>query len=51
MSSVLTVPAAHKGEVGQKIIICTYSWLDEDELALHKPKVLLLGDGNKVKKA
>ncbi len=43
--------AAHKGAAGQKIIICTYTWLDEDELGLHKPKVVLLGDGNKVKKA
>ena len=43
--------AAHKGEVGQKIIICSYAWLDEDELALHKPQVVLLGDGNKIKKA
>ncbi|HAS87968.1 MAG TPA: aspartate 1-decarboxylase [Desulfovibrio sp.] len=43
--------AAHKGESGQKIIICSYTWLDDEELALHKPQVVLLGDGNKVKKA
>ncbi|SDK71738.1 L-aspartate 1-decarboxylase [Maridesulfovibrio ferrireducens] len=41
--------AAHKGQAGQRIIICTYTWLDDDELGLHKPNVLLLGDGNRIK--
>ncbi len=41
--------AARKGEPGQKIIVCSYTWLDEDEVKLHRPKVVLLGDGNKVK--
>ncbi|WP_031478878.1 aspartate 1-decarboxylase [Maridesulfovibrio frigidus] len=41
--------AAHKGKAGQKIIICTYTWLDDDELGLHKPKVVLLGEGNQIK--
>ncbi|WP_319779469.1 aspartate 1-decarboxylase [Maridesulfovibrio sp.] len=43
--------AAHKGKAGQKIIICSYTWLDEAELAHYKPQVVLLGDGNNVKKA
>lgn len=41
--------AAHKGKPGQKIIVCTYTWLGEDEVESFQPNVVLLGDDNKPK--
>lgn len=38
--------AAHKGKPGQKIIVCTYTWLDDAEAILHRPNIVLLGEGN-----
>lgn len=40
--------AALKGEVGQKVIICTYAWLEDDEARIVKPTVITLGDGNTI---
>jgi len=40
--------AAHKGEVGQRVIIATYQWLDEDEARTRKPRVVIADDKNGV---
>ncbi len=40
--------AAHKGEVGQRIIIATYTWLDENEALTRKPKVVIADKNNGV---
>ena len=37
--------AAHKGEVGQRVIIAAYRWLDGEEALTHKPQVVV-ADGN-----
>ncbi|WP_027179634.1 aspartate 1-decarboxylase [Maridesulfovibrio bastinii] len=41
--------AAHKGKPGQKIIVCTYTWLDDEEIKQHHPNVILLDESNKPK--
>ncbi|MGE4298883.1 MAG: aspartate 1-decarboxylase [Desulfovibrionaceae bacterium] len=38
--------AAHKGQKGQRVIICAYAWLNEAEAAAHTPTVVLLGQDN-----
>jgi aspartate 1-decarboxylase len=38
--------AAWKGNVGDLVIIASFVWLDEAEIAEHKPRILLLGPGN-----
>lgn len=41
--------AAHKGEVGQRVIIATYAWIDDDEeAATRRPKVVIADKDNKV---
>ncbi len=40
--------AAHKGEVGQRIIIATYMWLSESEARTCKPRVVVVGSNNSV---
>jgi len=40
--------AAHKGEVGQRVIIATYMWLDENEAKTRKPRVVVAGKNNTV---
>jgi len=41
--------AAHKGEVGQRVIIATYAWIDDDEdTASLRPKVVIADKDNKV---
>ena len=40
--------AAHKADPGDIVIICAYSILDDNEAAQHKPKLVYLGDGNRV---
>lgn len=40
--------AAHKGAVGQRIIIATYQWLDQDEARDHKPRVIVADCNNSV---
>ena len=42
--------AARKGEVGDKVIIVTTAWMDEAELAAHKPLSVLVGEDNKIAK-
>ncbi len=41
--------AALKGKVGQRIIIATYAWFNEQEAQQHTPKVLIIDDKNSVK--
>jgi len=38
--------AAHKGKVGQRIIIATYMWLDENEAKTRKPRVIVADENN-----
>jgi aspartate 1-decarboxylase len=39
--------AARKGQPGDLIIITTYALLDEEELADHQPKVILVDENNR----
>ena len=39
--------AARKGQPGDLIIITTYAFLDEEELADHQPKVILVDENNR----
>ena len=43
----LNVAAAHKGELGDLLVIMSFAQLDEEEAKTWKPKVLVLADGNK----
>jgi len=38
--------AAHKGEVGQRVIIASYMWLDESEARTRKPRVIVADANN-----
>ena len=40
--------AARKAHVGDLLIICTYGPVAEAEAESHKPKVVLLGEGNRI---
>jgi aspartate 1-decarboxylase len=40
--------AARKAQVGDLLIICTYGTVAEEQVARHKPKVVLLGAGNRI---
>lgn len=40
--------AARLVEVGDKLIIMHYAYMTDDEYARHRPKVLIMGDGNRV---
>jgi aspartate 1-decarboxylase len=39
--------AAHKGAVGQRVIIVTYLELEPEEIPLHKPRVIRVGAANR----
>ncbi len=41
--------AARKGQVGDLIIIISYCHLKDDEIASHKPTVVLVDEDNKIK--
>lgn len=41
--------AAHRAEPGDKVIICAYVRLTEEELVGHHPKLVYIGDNNTVK--
>ena len=43
--------AARKGQPGDLIIITTYALLDEEELANHQPKVILVNENNQPRPA
>ncbi len=40
--------AARKAHVGDLLIICTYAPMGEDELRTHQPRIVLLGEGNRI---
>jgi aspartate 1-decarboxylase len=40
--------AARKAHVGDLLIICTYGPMSEAEAERHKPRVVLLGEGNRI---
>jgi aspartate 1-decarboxylase len=40
--------AARKAHVGDLLIICTYAPMAEDEARKHKPRIVLLGQGNEI---
>ncbi len=42
--------AAHLVEVGDKLIIMHYAYMSDDEYKTHRPKVLIMGEGNRVEK-
>lgn len=42
--------AAHRFTPGDLVIIATSGWLDEDEVRNHVPTVVLVGEGNTIKK-
>jgi len=42
--------AARLGSVGDNIIIVSYCLLHQEEIASHRPKVILMGEGNRIKK-
>jgi aspartate 1-decarboxylase len=42
--------AARLVEVGDKLIIMHYAYMDDAEYARHRPQVLIMGEGNKVLK-
>jgi aspartate 1-decarboxylase len=42
--------AARKAHVGDLLIICTYAPMSESQAATHKPRVVLLGEGNRIQR-
>jgi aspartate 1-decarboxylase len=42
--------AARKAAIGDKIIICSYALMTEEEARAHKPRVLVLGTANKIER-
>ena len=46
----LNGPAARLGSVGDQVIIIAYSQMSDEEARLHKPKVVLVNQDNKVSK-
>lgn len=40
--------AAHRAKPGDKLIICAYVWMSEEERLAHRPKLVYIGEGNKV---
>ena len=43
--------AARLGLVGDKVIVLAYGWYTEEEAAVMKPRVLLIGEGNQLQQA
>lgn len=41
--------AARRAQVGDQVIIAAYGWLTDEEVASHKPKIVLLQDRNRYK--
>jgi aspartate 1-decarboxylase len=38
--------AAHKAQVQDRVIICSFAWLDAQEITQHQPKILRLDAAN-----
>ncbi len=45
---VVNGAAARLAQIGDTVIIIAYAIMDADEIAAHKPKVLILGERNEV---
>jgi len=45
---VLNGAAAHKGSVGDRIIIMSFAQLTPEEAAMHKPRVAVLDEANRI---
>jgi aspartate 1-decarboxylase len=41
--------AAHKASPGDRVIICAYGSMDENEVARHQPRLLYMDEHNRVK--
>ena len=41
--------AARKAHVGDHLIICTYGQVPDAEINNHTPKIVLIGEGNRIK--
>jgi len=41
--------AAHRADVGDRVILCTYGYFCADEIAGHAPVVVHVADGNRVR--
>lgn len=40
--------AAHKAKEGEMVIIASFAWMSEEEASRHKPKVVLVDEGNRI---
>jgi aspartate 1-decarboxylase len=40
--------AAHKASIGDRVIICTYAGMSEQEAAMHHPRLVYLDDANHI---
>ena len=49
-SKVISVngAAAHKASPGDRLIICTYATMTEQEASLHKPRLVYLNENNEI---
>jgi aspartate 1-decarboxylase len=45
----LNGPTDRKGEVGDKIIVFTYCYIQEEDMKEHSPKIILLDKENRIK--
>lgn len=42
--------AARRAHVGDHLIICTYGQVQESQIDTHRPKIVLVGEGNRIEK-
>ncbi len=47
----LNGPAAHKGKIGDRIVIFCYEMYSEEELKRYKPTIVLVDEKNKLRKS
>lgn len=40
--------AAHKAKEGELVIIAGFGWMSEEEASRHKPKIVLVDEGNRI---
>lgn len=40
--------AAHKAKKGEMVIIASFGWMSEEEASRHKPKIVLVDEGNRI---
>ena len=48
-SFMLNGPTARKAVPGDRIIIFSYSWMDEEEISAAEPRVLIMDEENRIK--